>query len=87
MTFTVFTKDNIGKYFDNHQSPWYNYICAFQSVKSADNGIAGHGSHNDLVGTVGDFSLLWSYKYVPPPLKECKEYSYASLTFNIPRDI
>ena len=32
-------------------------MCAFQSVKSADNGIAGHGSHNDLVGTVGDFSM------------------------------
>ena len=29
-------------------------MCVFQSMKSADNGIARYDSHNDLVRTVGD---------------------------------
>ena len=32
-------------------------MCVFQSMKSVDNGIARYDSHNDLVRTVGDFSL------------------------------
>ena len=61
--------------------------CVFQSMKSVDEGIARRHSHNDLVGTVGDFSLNQSYTYVPPPLKKYKEYSCALPTINIPKDI
>ena len=32
-------------------------MCVFQSMKSVDNGIARYDSHNDLVRTVGGFSL------------------------------
>ena len=62
-------------------------MCAFQSMKSVDNGIARDDGHNDLVGTVGDFSLPRSYTYVPPPLKKYKEYSYTLPTINITKDI
>ena len=54
-------------------------------MKSVDNEIARRSSHNDLVGTVSDFSLPQSYTYVPPPLKKYKEYSCALPTFNIPK--
>ena len=60
-------------------------MCAFQSMKSVDN--RRHDSHNDLVGTIGDFSLTLSYTNVPPPLKKYKEYSCALTTINIPKDI
>ena len=40
-------------------------------MKSVDNGIATRDSHNDLVGTVGDFSLS-RYTYAPPTLKKYK---------------
>ena len=43
-------------------------MCAFQSMKSVDN--RRHDSHNDLVRTIGDFSLTLSYTNVPPPLKK-----------------
>ena len=33
------------------------YMCAFQSIRSVGDGTARHNSHNDLEGTVGDFSL------------------------------
>ena len=65
------------------------YICAFQSMKSVDDGIARRDSHNDLVGTVGHFSLhlYILHTYVPPPLKKYKEYSCALPTINNPKDI
>ena len=56
-------------------------------MKSVNNGIGRQDSHNDLVGTVGGFSLLQSYTYVPPPLKKYKEYSCVLATLNIPQDI
>ena len=66
------------------------YMCAFQCMKSVDDGIARRGiarRHNDLVGTVRDFSLHLHNAYVPPPLKKYKEYSCALPTINIPKDI
>ena len=62
-------------------------MCAFQSIKLVDGGIAKRDSHNDLVGTVDGFSLPQSYTYVPPPLKKYKEYYCALPTINIPKDI
>ena len=56
-------------------------------MKSVDNRIARHDSHNELVGTVGDISLPRSYTFVPPPLKKYKEYSCALPTITIPKDI
>ena len=56
-------------------------------MKSVDEGIARRHNHNDLVGTVGDFSLHQSYTYVPPPLKKYKEYSCALPTINVLKDI
>ena len=56
-------------------------------MKSVDNRVARHDSHNELVGTVGDISLPWSYTFVPPPLKKYKEYSCALPTITIPKDI
>ena len=53
----------------------YKYICAFYSMKSVDDGITRRESHKDLVDTVGDFLLLQSYGYIPPPLKKYKDYS------------
>ena len=62
-------------------------MCAFQSIKSVDGGIARRDSHNDLMGTVDDFSLPQSYTYVAPPWKKYKEYSCALPTINIPKDM
>ena len=62
-------------------------MSAFQSMKSVDDGIARRDSHNDLTGTVGDFSLPQSYTCVPPPLKKYKEYSCVLPTINIRKDI
>ena len=56
-------------------------------MKSVDERIARRHSHNDSVGTVGDFSLYQSYTYSPPPLKRYKEYSCALPVINIPKDI
>ena len=56
-------------------------------MKSVDDGIARCDSHNDLVGTVGDFSLHLYITYVPPPLKKYKEYSCALPTINNSKDI
>ena len=81
LNFTVFTKDNIDKYFNEVT----RYV--FQSMKSVDERFPRRHSHNDLVDTVGDFSLRLSYPYVPPPLKKYKEYSCALPTINIPKDI
>ena len=52
-------------------------------MKSVDNEIARRSSHNDLVGTVSDFSLPQSYTYVPPPLRNTKNIlvHYPLLTF------
>ena len=55
----------------------------FQAMKSVDGGIARRDSYNDLVGTVGDFSLPQCYTYFPPPLKKHKEFSFALHTINI----
>ena len=58
------------------------YLCAFQSVKSVGDGIARRDSHNELVGTVGDFSIHLYITCVPPPLKKCKVLvHYPQLTF------
>ena len=58
-------------------------MCAFQSIKLVDGGIAKRDSHNDLVGTVDGFSLPQSYTYVPPPLKNTRNIivPYLLLTF------
>ena len=57
-------------------------MCAFYSMESVDDGIARRDSHEDLLGTVGDFFLTQSYTYVPPPLNSC-----VLLTINIQKDI
>ena len=62
-------------------------MCVFQSMKSVDNGFVRYYSHNGLMHTVGDFSLLRSYTDVPPPLKKYKEYSCALPTIIISKDI
>ena len=41
-------------------------------MKPVDDGIARRYTHNDLVGTVGDFPLPKTYTNVPP-LKEIQE--------------
>ena len=90
MVFTVFTKDNIDKNSKSNEATKHFHgtsICAFQTMKSVDDGIARHSIQNDLVGTVRDFSLSQSYINFPPLLKKCKEYSCALPTINIPEDI
>ena len=90
MIFTVFTKDNIDKNSKSNEATKHFHgtsICAFQTMKSVDEGIARRSSQNDLVGTVGDFSLPQSYINVPPLLKKCKEYSCVLPTINILEDI
>ena len=90
IVFTVFTKDNIDKNSKSNEATKHFHgtsICAFQTVKSVDDGIARCSSENDLVSTVSDFSLPQSYTHVPPLLKNCKEYSCALPTINIPEDI
>ena len=56
-------------------------------MKSVDDRIARCSSEDDLVGTVSDFSLTQSYTHVPRLLKNCKEYSCALPTINIPENI
>ena len=58
-------------------------MCAFQSMKSVEDGIARCNSHNDLAGTNGDFFLPQSYTYIPPPLKNTRNIivHYPLLTF------
>ena len=90
MISTVLTKDNIDKNskFNEVTKNFHgSSICAFQTMKSVDDGIARRSSQNDLVGTVSDFSLPQSYINVPPILKKYKEYSCALPTINIPEDI
>ena len=43
-------------------------MCAFQTMKSVDDGIARRYNQNCLVGTVSGFSLPQSYTNVPPLL-------------------
>ena len=89
MVSTVLTKDNIDNSKSNEAIKYFHgtSICAFQIMKSVDDGIARCSSQNDLVGTVSDFSLPQSYLNVPPLLKKYKEYSCALPTINIPEDI
>ena len=90
MVFTVFTKDNIDKNSKSNEATKHFHgtsICAFQRMKSVDDGIVRRFSQNDLMGTVSDFSLPQSYTNVPPLLKKYKEYSCALPTINIPEDI
>ena len=51
--------------------------------KSVGDGIARRDGRNDLLGTVGDFSIHLYITYIPPPLKKYKECSllYPRLTF------
>ena len=51
--------------------------------KSVCDGIARPDSRNDLVGTVGDFSIHLYITCISPPLKKYKECSllYPRLTF------
>ena len=89
MVFTVY-KDNIDKNSKSNEATKHFHgtsIGAFQIMKSVDDGIARRSSQNDLVGTISDFSLPQSYTNVPPLLKNCKEYSCASPSVNIPEDI
>ena len=62
-------------------------MCAFQTLKSVDDGMARRYSQNDLAGTVSDCSLTQSYTNVPPLLKKYKEYSCGLPTINILEDI
>ena len=60
----VFTKDNIDKNSKSNEANKHFHgtsTCAFQAIKSVDDGIARHSSQNDLVGTVSNFSLPQSY--------------------------
>ena len=86
MIFTVFTKDNIDKISKSNEATKYFHgtsICAFQSMKPFDDGIARRYTHNGLVGTVGDFPLPQSYTNVPPLLKKYRKYSCTLPTINI----
>ena len=87
MIFTVFTKDN--RQNSNEATKHFHgtSICAFQTMKSIDDGIARRSSQNDLAGTVSDFFLPQSYTNVAPLQKKCKEYSCALLAINIQEDI
>ena len=74
MVFTVFTKDHVdrnSKFDESTKHFRCTSICVFPSMKSVDDEIVRLYSLNDLVGTVGDFSLLQSHIYVPPILKKC----------------
>ena len=87
MVFTAFAKDNRDKNCKSNEATKHFHgtsICAFQTMKSVDDGIARRSSQNDLVDTICDFSLPQSYINVPPLLKTCKGYSCA---INIPEDI
>ena len=90
MVFTVFTKDNIDKNSKSNEATKHFHgtsTCAFQAMKSVDDGIARRSSQNDLVGTVSNFSLPQSYINIQSLLKKCKEYSCALPTINIPENI
>ena len=90
MALTGFTKDSIDKNIKSNEATKHFHgtvICAFQTMKSVDDGIPRRSSRNDLVGTVSKFSLPQSYINVPPLLKKCKEYFCALLTINIPENI
>ena len=85
MVFTVFTKDNIDKNSKSNEATKHFHgtsICAFQTMKSVDDGIVRRFSQNDLVGIVSDFSLLQAYTNVPPLLKKYKKYSCTLPTIN-----
>ena len=56
-------------------------------MKSVGERLARRDNHNDLVGTVGDFSIHLYITYVPPLLKKYKEYLCALPTINIPKNI
>ena len=62
-------------------------MCAFQTMKSVDDGIARRYNQNCLVGTVSGFSLPQSYTNVPPLLIKSKECSCALPSINIPEYI
>ena len=90
MVFTVFIKDNIDRNSKSNDATKHFHgtsICAFQTMKSVDDGIVRRFSQIDFVGTVSDFSLPQSYTNVPPLLKKYKEYSCVLPTVNIPEDI
>ena len=55
--------------------------------KSVGDGIARRDSHNDLVGTVGHFSMHLYITHVPPPLKKYKECPCTLPSVNIPKNI
>lgn len=61
-------------------------VCAFQSMKSLDDGTARHDS-NDLLGTVGEFSLPQSYTDASSLLKRYKKWFCALPTSNILKEI
>ena len=90
MVFIVFTKDDIDKNSKSNKATKHFHgtsICAFQIMKSVDDGTTRRSSQNDLVGTVSDFFLPQSYINFLPLLKKCKEYSCVLLTTNIPENI
>ena len=90
LIFTVFTKYSIDEISKSNEATKYFFgtsICALQSMKPVDDGIARRCSYNDLLGTVGDFSLPQSYKNVSQLLKKHKEYSCSLPTINVPRYI
>ena len=71
IVFTVFIKDNIGKNNKSNEANKHFHrasMCAFQTMKSVDDGIARRYNQNCLVGTVSGFSLPQSYTNVPPLL-------------------
>ena len=71
IVFTVFIKDNIGKNNKSNEANKHFHrasMCAFQTMKSVDDGIARRYNQNYLVGTVSGFSLPQSYTNVPPLL-------------------
>ena len=55
--------------------------------KSVGVGIARRDSHNDLVGTVGHFSIHLYITHVPPPLKKYKECPCALPSVSISKNI
>ena len=90
MDCTVLTKDNIDKNSKSNEATKHFHgpsICAFQTMKSVDDGIARRSSQNDMVGTVNNFSPPQSYINIRPLLKKCKEFSCALATVNILEDI
>ena len=62
-------------------------ISAFQTMKPVDHGIARRDIYNNIVGTIGEFSLTQSYTNVPPLRKKYKEHSCALTSSNNPKDM